>query len=413
MAEGSPDYVRVTRTAAWMWLAYLVGLAAIDMLIYASGPKLPILWYHLLNGLPAAIFLALAYSPWMKQASRAITALMLLLISAAPILLSQVLGLRLPQAPLSNVEGMFLRQLPVLLIALVLVAWHYSLAVMLLYTVGVNVLELALVLALGRPDDPRLISFYFIVLIRTVCFVVVGIFVNRLITLLRGQHESLQSANHQLRRYAGTLESLTVSRERNRMSRELHDTVVHTLSGLAVQLEAIKAYWGVEPETARNRLDQALDTTRAGLQETRRAIRALRASPLDDLGLVLSLRRLAETAAERAGLRLSLALPDPPVVLSSAAEQCLYRVTQEAVENVVHHASASSLAVQLKVTEAETVLVVEDDGVGFDPGARPPSGHFGLAGMRERAELAGGALLVSSQPGKGTSLRLVIRVSEP
>ncbi len=307
------------------------------------------------------------------------------------------------------IQGMVLRQLPVLFIGLVLVAWHYPLVAMILFSVGLNLFELAVVLIWERLDPTRLMVFYFITLVRTVCFIVVGIFINQLITLLRAQQASLQAANSQLQHYASTLESLTVSRERNRMSRELHDTVVHTLSGLSVQLEAAKAYWAVAPDTARSRLEQALDLTRSGLQETRRALKALRASPLDDLGLGLALRQLAETAAKRGALQLELALPEPTVLLSPDVEQCVYRVAQEAVENVVHHANAQHLAVSLAVAGGEVQLVVRDDGVGFNPAAKPPAGHYGLEGMRERAHVAGGALTVESQPGRGTTLQLVLK----
>jgi signal transduction histidine kinase len=230
------ENLRVMRTAAWTWLVYAVSLAVVDLFIYTSSPTAPVLEYHLFNGLPALIFLGLAYSGWLKRYDRAIMALMILIISCAPILITHLLGLRLPPAPLSNLEGMVLRQLPVLFIGLVLVAWHFRLLTMILYSLATNLFEFAIVFTFDRLDDPRLVVFYFITIIRTVCFIVVGIFINQLIAYLRAQQESLKTANNQLAHYASTLESLTVSRERNRMSRELHDTVVHTLSGLSVQL---------------------------------------------------------------------------------------------------------------------------------------------------------------------------------
>src|SRR5439155_24600069 len=121
--------------------------------------------------------------------------------------------------------------------------------------------------------------------------------------------------------HAGTLESLAVSRERNRMARELHDTLAHTLSGLSVQLETVEAYWDVEPRTAHAMLDRALEATRDGLQETRRALKALRASPLDDLGLSLAIQRMAESAVARADIHLDLAIPKQVPPLSPDVEQ--------------------------------------------------------------------------------------------
>jgi signal transduction histidine kinase len=404
-----PDNSKVMRTAAWMWIVYLASMLVVDLVIYASRPWGPVLWFYLVNFLPALVFLGLAYARWLKQYTGFITALMILLISVAPILLLHVLDLKLPQAPLSNLEGMVLRQLPVLMIGLVLVAWHYRLVSMVLYSVAINLFEFSTVLMLDRLAGERLSAFYFIVIVRMVCFIVVGIFVNQLITYLRTQHESLRLANRQLSHYASTLESLTISRERNRMSRELHDTVVHTLSGLAVQLETSKAYLDADPVTARKLLDQSLDATRSGLQETRRALKALRASPLEDLGFVLALQEILEKAADRGELILDVSLPNPPPVFPPDVEQCLYRIAQEAVENVVQHANARHLGVRLTICEGEIELIVQDDGIGFTRDQEHLPGHFGIAGMEERALLAGGVLTITSQPDAGTTIRLVIK----
>jgi signal transduction histidine kinase len=409
MQADIPDNSKVMRTAAWIWIVYLACILGVDLVIYANRPWGAVLWYYLVNFLPALVFLGLAYSSWLKKFSGLITALMILLISIAPILLLHLLDLKLPQAPLSNLEGMVLRQLPVLMIGLVLVAWHYRLVIMVLYSVAINIFEFSTVLMLERLTGERLSAFYFIVIVRMVCFIVVGIFVNQLITYLRSQQHSLKIANQQLSHYASTLESLTVSRERNRMSRELHDTVVHTLSGLAVQLETSKAYLDADPETARKLLDQSLDATRSGLQETRRALKALRASPLEDLGFTLALQEMLDAAAERGILVLDLSLPNPPPVFSPDIEQCLYRITQEAVENVVQHANAQHLGVRLTTGDGDVELIVRDDGIGFtrDQAHRPC--HFGIAGMEERALLAGGVLTITGMPGAGTTVCLVIK----
>ena len=398
------------RTAAWIWIVYLACLGIVDMAIYTSGPAAPILWYHLLNGFPAVIFLMLSYSKWLKSINRFLTPLMILLISGTPILIDHLLGLSLPKAPLSNLEGMVLRQLPVLFIGLILVAWHYSLLTMILYSAGLNLFELSIVFTIGRLDDPKLMtSFYFIIVIRTVCFIVVGVFINQLITYLRAQQESLKSANHQLTHYASTLENLTISRERNRMSRELHDTVVHAMSGLAVQLETAKAYLEVDPGTATKLLAQSLETTRSGLKETRRALKELRASPLEDLGLMIALQKMITTTVERGKLLMEVSLPGKDKYLPPDVEQCIYRVTQEALENVVHHSNAQHLAVQLTISGDEILLVIQDDGIGFNPKIGAPGGHYGIQGMQERAQLAGGTLTINSKPSQGTIVRLVIK----
>jgi signal transduction histidine kinase len=216
-------------------------------------------------------------------------------------------------------------------------------------------------------------------------------------------------ANKQLVHYASTLENLTVSRERNRMSRELHDTVVHTLSGLAVQLETTKAYMDINPGTARNLVDQSLEVVRSGLQETRRALKALRASPLEDLGLILGIKKLIEAAIQRGNLLPDVFLPDKELFLTPDIEQCIYRIAQEALENVVHHANAHHLDVKLAVNQDEILLVIQDDGVGFSPEIGFPSGHFGLKGMQERARLVGGDLMIDSKPLSGTTIRFNLK----
>jgi signal transduction histidine kinase len=409
MSREVSDSEHVFQTAAWMWLVYLAAIAGVDAFIYANQPAGPILVYYLANGLPALLFCGLAYSGWLKKYADTLALLMTALITAAPTLINYAVNIHLPPAPLSNLEGMVLRQIPVLIIALVLVAWQYNLVTIILYSLGTNLLEIGIVFGFALLTGERLTAFFFIIVIRTVCLIVVGIFVNQLVTRLRAQQKSLREANLQLAHYASTLEDLTISRERNRMSRELHDTVVHTLSGLSVQLETAKAYLDIQPGTAGNLLDQALEATRSGLQETRRAIKSLRASPLDDLGLIKAIQAMTETAAQRGRLSVDLSLPDHDPVLSPDIEQCLYRVCQEALENVVHHANAQHLCVLLEIKEGAVALEIQDDGAGFDASRNHLPGHYGLGGMKERAALAGGELTITSRLNSGTRVGLLIK----
>jgi two-component system NarL family sensor kinase len=159
-------------------------------------------------------------------------------------------------------------------------------------------------------------------------------------------------------------------------------------------------------------LETSLAATRSGLQETRRALKALRAAPLEDLGLLLALRRRAEESAARAAATLSLSLPARLPALSPAVEQALYRIAQEALSNAAHHAGARSLTVELAVDGSTLSLLVADDGRGFDPQSPAAGGHFGLPGMRERAQRVGGALQITSRPGSGTAVRCTVQVGE-
>jgi signal transduction histidine kinase len=136
-------------------------------------------------------------------------------------------------------------------------------------------------------------------------------------------------------------------------------------------------------------------------------MQSLRATPLDDLGLKLALQSLATVTAQRGGLQLALDLAEIPE-LPPVTEQNLYRIAQEALANVLKHANASRLAIRLEQVAGKTRLVVHDDGVGFDLATIRRNGHFGLEGIEERAALIDGTISVKSQPGRGTTIELLV-----
>lgn len=408
MADNELQSARVFRAAALVWAGYVLALAVMDTFIYRWQLFPPLLSYHALNAAPALAFLALAYSPLPQKYPKLMTPLMIALATIAPIVISQLFGQRLPDAPLSNIEGTFLRQLPILMVGVILIAWHYPARVTL---VCVGALALAEVILMNvRPPlaEQHTLAFYFSIGIQVIALSVVGVFINQLITWLKAEHNALKAANDQLAHHASALETLAVSRERNRLARELHDTLAHTLSGLSVQLETARAYREVDAQTSNKLMDQALDTTRSGLDETRRALKALRASPLEDLGLTLAVKQLAQSAAERGQLALAFDAPDALPSLSPDVEQCVYRIAQEAIQNVATHAHAQNLRVRLAAQNKKIELIVQDDGVGADLTKPGKDGHFGVEGMQERAKLAGGALNIQSKQGHGTRVALVI-----
>jgi signal transduction histidine kinase len=117
---------------------------------------------------------------------------------------------------------------------------------------------------------------------------------------------------------------------------------------------------------------------------------------------------MVEDAAARTNLALNLSVADKLPSLSPDVEQCIYRVAQEAVTNVAKHARAKTLTVNLESTEEKVTLTVHDDGVGFDVDNEGKENDYGLEGMQERAQLVGGELTVSSKPGDGTTVKLVV-----
>ena len=404
--DAQRDMIRLLRLTAWLWLGYLLMLAVIDRTFYPR-PIFPPVFYQV-NGLCALFVLGLTLSrrAWNWTANTFVPSIIILL-SVLPILTANLVVLPLPPTQANGPEAITLRLTPLLLMALILTAWRYGWPYVVVFSGTTAVLTVGLQVSRFRPGGPSLAPPLTVILIQTLMFLIVGYLISALIRRLEEQRRSLAQANTQLADYASTLEELTISRERNRMARELHDTLAHTLSALSVQLETVKAYWAVDPPAAQQMLDRSIDATRSGLQETRRALKSLRASPLEDLGLALALRELAVEAAERAHLRLEFTVPDQLPALPPAVEQCIYRVAQEAVANVTHHANAHTLQVRL-VLGPGVLLVVADDGVGFDADCVPSAGHFGLAGMRERASVAGGELTVISQRGQGAVVRLAI-----
>ena len=395
---------QLLRIAGSLWLGYLVVLALIDLRI--TPPDRPFEYeYYLVNGLIALVILGLAlWGRGQEMLGRTFLPLIIIMMSVLPIVSRYLLASEFRAGPPISTGG-----LTVLLMALVLTAWQYRWSHVALFALGIAALNLVMILFFVGPGTRPFFFEMLMTVIQAVNFLVIGYFINTLVRQLRAQQVSLQQANNQLVHYASTLEHLTISRERNRMARELHDTVAHTLSGLTVQLETVKAYWDVDPGAAQAMLDKALEATRSGLQETRRALKSLRASPLDDLGLGLALRRLTESVASRANLSLDLKIPEELPSLSPDVEQAIYRVAQEAVANVTYHANARNLQLSLDFNGRDIALLVRDDGMGFEVEPADNSDHFGLPGMRERAQLVGGQLIIDSQPGHGTTVQLTVK----
>jgi signal transduction histidine kinase len=156
-------------------------------------------------------------------------------------------------------------------------------------------------------------------------------------------------------------------------------------------------------------LSEVIDSMNEGMIEVRRALRDLRSTPLDDLGLRLALENLAVTAAARASLRLELHLPTAFDGLSAEQEQGIYRVIQEALENVVRHADANAVTVHAQAASAECRFSIQDDGRGFDVNKAHSSSHFGLNGMVQRVHLMRGDLQIVSTPGNGTRVEFSVR----
>ena len=197
--------------------------------------------------------------------------------------------------------------------------------------------------------------------------------------------------------------------ERNRLAREIHDTLAQGLAALTLQLETADALLeaGAGAERARQVLQQALALTRASLDEARRSVLDLRAAPLEGRTLAGALTTLAESEGDRAGLAVTVEVVGGSRPLPVRVEAGLYRIAQEAITNVIRHAAAHHLTAQLTTQPAQVQLTITDDGQGFDPG-QVPVNRYGLVGLNERAKLLGGHLIVRSSPGAGTRIEVVV-----
>ncbi|MFJ5875752.1 sensor histidine kinase [Streptomyces sp. NPDC093088] len=210
-------------------------------------------------------------------------------------------------------------------------------------------------------------------------------------------------------RHAGTLA------ERERLAREIHDTLAQGLSSIQLLLRAAER--ALPPDSpAAGHIERARRAAQDDLAEARRFVRALAPPDLEHGSLAAALERLCEPGAEAGpyGPRVRFSVSGTPVELPTPYEVALLRIARSALANTVRHASASRAEITLSFMGASVTLDVVDDGVGFEPGAVRPSseGGFGLPAMRSRAESLGGTFTVESAPGQGTAVAVSLPLSD-
>ncbi len=229
----------------------------------------------------------------------------------------------------------------------------------------------------------------------------------RLYADLQTAHADLAAAHARLAASAAQERELAVLRERERLARDMHDTLGHALAVTTVKIEAIRRLTPRDPERAAWELDATEGIVRGAMGELRATLVALRTPPC----LASELLGLATAAGERAGMTITTTADGAVDAWPEAVQVALLRVGGEAISNAERHARAHALTLSLTTEACQAVLRVADDGVGLPTlpmtpaGDRiSPPGHFGLAGMRERAAELGGTLLVTSAPGGGTTI---------
>jgi NarL family two-component system sensor histidine kinase YdfH len=223
--------------------------------------------------------------------------------------------------------------------------------------------------------------------------------------------DELEEAHQQLTEYTVEVETLTLTNERQRMARELHDTLAQGLAGLILQLEAAVIHIeGQNTEKAQQIVEQAMARARTTLVDARKAIDDLRTDLSSPHALEEVLTREVERFRSATGIpcEVQITLPDQ---IDTQLSEHIVRTLTEGLWNIARHAQATQASVRVHTPNGKIEIEIMDDGIGFDPEDKVArSGHYGLLGIRERARLAGGQLMVNSEIGKGTHLRVSLPV---
>jgi signal transduction histidine kinase len=204
------------------------------------------------------------------------------------------------------------------------------------------------------------------------------------------------------------LQFKAVLTERTRLARDLHDTLEQTLAGIALRLNAAAKLARRDPDASDEHLQRARSWLHQSQVDLRRSIWDLRSRELEQFDLAGALQRSAELMVEGTGMKLDFRADGPMRGLPEVVEENVLRIGQEALTNVGKHSQAAHVTVRLTVEPGVLRLVVQDDGEGFEQGAMPGEGHFGILGMTERAKRLSGGIVFRSAPGRGTTLILEV-----
>jgi NarL family two-component system sensor histidine kinase YdfH len=221
----------------------------------------------------------------------------------------------------------------------------------------------------------------------------------------------IMKANEKLSQYALEVEKLTLAAERQRMARDLHDTLAQGLAGLILQLEAANAHFEQgNLDKTQAIIEQAMGRARLTLADARKAIDDLRTTGSRSLDESIAEEVQRFESATGIPCELKLDLPD---AIDEALTEHVYRSVSEGLSNITRHAQASQVSIHLQLEADALQVEIADDGIGFDPQtALNQPGHYGLLGLRERVRLAGGTFSINSQPGQGATLSISYPLSK-
>jgi signal transduction histidine kinase len=201
-----------------------------------------------------------------------------------------------------------------------------------------------------------------------------------------------------------------VLEERNRMAREIHDTLAQSFTGILIELGVARRIASREPEEAWTVIEHVAELARQGLSEARRSVWALQPESLEYSNLAAALPRSLDQMTSGIPLHGEVHIHGEPRDLPADVGMNLLRIAQEAVNNVIRHARAQNVFVEMTFDADKVRLCIQDDGQGFDARQYEHTGGFGLIGMRQRSERIRGQLTISSQPGRGTEVAVAALV---
>lgn len=217
--------------------------------------------------------------------------------------------------------------------------------------------------------------------------------------------QELEGANRQLAVYSTKVEELTMTKERNRVAREIHDNLGHCLTIVNVQIEAARVLMESNSERALDALDKAQNLTKEGLTQVRQSVAALRESPVSNQSLAEAIKLLVRDTQDT-GLVTEFKVEGDSIPLDHKVSLALYRAAQEGLTNVRRHARASRVDIQLNYQPEEVCLAITDNGMG----ATNSSEGFGLLGIRERMQLLGGRLEIDTEARSGFSIKASVPI---
>ena len=226
----------------------------------------------------------------------------------------------------------------------------------------------------------------------------------------RVQERTKQLKVEMTARKESELQFRAVLTERTRLAQELHDTLEQTITGIALQLDRVANHFLKNPDNASHHLKLARSLTRQGQTEVRHSVWGLRRRAGETFNLVNALSVSGRQLADNAGIQMEIETHGQAQALSEVFEENLLRIGQEAITNAVKHSGAKKIKIELEFSPQKVELQIKDDGTGFllESCAGPNEGHFGLLGIRERAERMGGKANISSTPGTGTCISVEI-----